>query len=220
MPELTQYMIINRVPEELIGLILMLPIVATIIAFSREVIGVKGFGIYTSLIITYAFVGTGLTNGVIIFALVLVSGTLVRLYIKRLRLLYLPRMAIVLSVVAFTIFLMFVAAAFYRQTEFLKISFFPIIIMVPLVEKFIGAQIERGPQTAITLTLETLILASLSYFIITWEWLTDIVLDWPLMVFPVIILFNVLLGKWTGLRVIELIRFRNLIKHVELSGKK
>lgn len=220
MPELTQFMIFNGVPKELIGLILMLPVVATLIAFSREIIGVKGFGIYTSLIIAYAFVGTGLTNGVIIFALVLASGTLIRLFIKHFRLLYLPRMAIVLTGVAFTIFLMFVAAAFYRQTDFLKISLFPIIIMIPLVEKFIGAQIERGPQTAITLTIETLVLASVSYFIITWGWFTGLVLAWPLALFPIVIVINVLLGKWTGLRLTELIRFRELIKYVELSNKQ
>jgi len=213
-------MILSGVPKELIGLILMLPIVATLIAFSREIIGVKGFGIYTSLIIAYAFVGTGLVNGVIIFTLILVSGTLMRLFIKGPRLLYLPRMAIILSGVAFTIFLMFIVAAFYRETSFLKISFFPIIIMITLVENFITAQIERGPQTAITLTIETLILASISYLIMTWQWLTGLVLAWPLAVFPVVIIINVLLGKWTGLRFTELIRFRELIKYVELSNKK
>lgn len=220
MPELTQYMILSGVPKELIGLILMLPIVATLIAFSREIIGVKGFGIYTSLIIAYAFVGTGLANGVVIFALVLISGTLMRLFIRHFRLLYLPRMAVVLTGVAFTIFLMFIVAAFYHQTEFLKISLFPIIIMIPLVEKFIGAQIERGSQAAITLTVETLVLASLSYLIITWGWLTGLILDWPLAVFPAVLIFNVLLGKWTGLRLTELVRFRELIKYVELSNKQ
>lgn len=220
MPELTQYMIVSGIPKELIGLILMLPIVATLIAFSREIIGVKGFGIYTSLIIAYAFVGTGLVNGAIIFTLVLISGTFMRLFIRRFRLLYLPRMAIVLTGVAFTLFFMFIVAGIWRQTDFLKISLFPIIIMIPLVEKFIGAQIERGPQTAITLTVETLVLASLSFFIITWETLTGFLLDWPLAIFPVVLLINVLLGKWTGLRLTEMVRFRELIKYVESSHKQ
>ncbi len=220
MPELTQYMITSGVPRELIGLVLMLPLIATFVAFSREIIGVKGFGIYTSLIIAYAFVGTGLASGVIIFMVVLLSGTLVRLVVRRFRLLYLPRMAIVLTGVAFTLFFMFIVAAFYREIVVLNISLFPIIIMIPLVEKFISAQIERGAQTAITLTIETLALASLSFFIITWGWLVEILLDWPLVVFPVMLILNVLIGKWTGLRVTELIRFKELIKHLELSRKQ
>lgn len=220
MPELTQFMVLNGVPLELIGLILMLPIVATIIAFSREVIGIKGFGVYTSLIIGFAFLGTGLISGFIIFAVVLSSGTLMRILIKHLRLLYLPRMAMVLSAVAFTIFLMFMTAAFLHETQFLKISLFPIIIIISLVEKFIAAQIERGPRTAITLTVETLALASLSYLIITWGTLTRLVLDWPMGVFAAAIVLNIILGKWTGLRITELIRFRGLMKHIEASSQR
>jgi len=220
MPELTQFMVLSGVPRELIGLILMLPIVATIIAFSREVIGIKGFGVYTPLIIGFAFVETGLINGIIIFAVVLASGTLMRILIKHLRLLYLPRMAMVLSAVAFTIFLMFLAAAFLRETQFLKISLFPIIIIVSLVEKFIAAQIERGPRTAITLTAETLALASSSYLVITWGWLTRLILDWPLGVFAAALVVNIVLGKWTGLRITELIRFKGLMKHLEASARR
>ncbi len=55
MSQLITYMVAQGVPKETVVLILMLPIVATIIAFARQVIGVKGFGIYTSLIITFAF---------------------------------------------------------------------------------------------------------------------------------------------------------------------
>jgi len=166
MPELTDYMITNGVPENLLGLILMVPIAATIIAFLREIVGIKGFGIYTSLIIGFAFLGTGIVNGLIIFALILLAGTFTRLFIKHLRILYLPRMAIVLSGVAFAIFLMFVVAAFYKQTDFLSISLLPIVIMIILVENFIAAQIERGPQTAITLTVETLLLPIMTSFFI------------------------------------------------------
>ncbi len=56
-------MINQGVSEEAIILLLMLPIVATIIAFSRQVIGIKGFGIYTPLIISFAFLATGLKYG-------------------------------------------------------------------------------------------------------------------------------------------------------------
>jgi len=74
----------------------MLPVVATVIAFFRHIIGIRGFGIYTSLILSFAFVEAGLEYGLIIFFLVLLAGTLARILISKLHLAYLPRMASVL----------------------------------------------------------------------------------------------------------------------------
>jgi len=53
-------MINQGVPKETLVFLLMLPIVAIVISFARQVIGIKGFGIYTPLIITFAFLVTGL----------------------------------------------------------------------------------------------------------------------------------------------------------------
>ena len=47
------------VPDGTVVLMLMLPIVVTIIAFFRQVIGIKAFGIYTPALITFAFAAIG-----------------------------------------------------------------------------------------------------------------------------------------------------------------
>jgi len=60
-------MINQGVPKETLVFLLMLPIVAIVISFARQVIGIKGFGIYTPLIITFAFLVTGLKYGLIFF---------------------------------------------------------------------------------------------------------------------------------------------------------
>ncbi len=205
-------MVAQGVPEGTVILILMLPIVATVIAFARQVIGIKGFGIYTSLIITFAFLSTGLKYGLAIFVIVLVAGTLMRFIIKRLRLLYLPRMAIVLTLVTLVIMLMFLGAGFLGKTGFLKVSIFPILIIITLVEKFIAAQIEKGNRTAIILSLETVVLSILCYFIAGWPWLRNLIYLHPEWIFLTLII-NVFLGKWTGLRLSEYFRFREVIKH-------
>lgn len=223
MQELTQFIIERGIPTDTVILILMLPVVATLIAAAREIIGIKGFGIYTSLIISFAFVRTGLTYGILIFILVLLTGTFLRFVIKQARILYLPRMAIILTGVAFAIFLLFFWAAFFRQNDFIiqaEFFIFPIIIMITLVEKFIAAQIERGEGSAVILTLETLGLALLSYGVIHFPLLRELVLRWPLGIFATAIFINILIGKWTGLRITEYFRFRDLIRSMEASSPK
>lgn len=217
---ITQYMINQGVPQETVVLLLMLPIVATIIAFGRQVIGIKGFGIYTPLIISFAFLATGLKYGLVFFMTILIVGTLIRLLAKRFRLLYLPRMAIVLTTVALAILVLLLAGAYSGRVGLVAASIFAILIMITLVEKFIAAQIERGAREAIMLTSETLILSIISFWIISWSWLQNVVLLIPLWIILGSIIINIFLGKWTGLRLAEYFRFREVIKNVELPKKK
>jgi len=220
MSSLIQYMINQGVPQETVILLLMLPIVATVIAFARQVIGIKGFGIYTPLIISFAFLATGLKYGLAFFITILLVGTLVRFLVKRLRLLYLPRMAIVLTVVALAILILFLEGAYSGRLGLIAASIFAILIMITLVEKFVAAQIQRGAREAIVLTSETLILSVISYWIISWPWLQNLVFHFPLWAILATVIINIFLGKWTGLRLSEYFRFREVIKHVELPEKK
>lgn len=219
MNTLVQFMAANGVPVDTIILILMVPVVVTVIAVSRLIFGVKGFGIYTPVIITFALVETGLKYGLAIFILVLLTGTLMRYVLRRFRILSLPRFAIVLSIVAIVILLLFAEGAYSHRTGLITVSIFPILIMITLVEKFVTAQIEKGPRTAIRLSVETLILAVACYYLVTWPWLQETFYNYPYIIFGLIIL-NILLGRYRGLRLSEYIRFREVIKHVELPQKR
>ena len=215
-----EYMIAQGVPQETIVLLLMLPIVATVIAFARQVIGIKGFGIYIPLIVSLAFLATGLKYGLALFITVLLVGTLTRLLVKRFRLLYLPRMAVVLTAVALGILLLLLAGAYTDRQGLIATSIFAILIMGTLVEKFITVQIEQGARGAIILTSETLFLSIVCYWIASWPWLQNQVLVYPLWFVLGVIIINIFLGRWTGLRLSECWRFREVIKRVELPEKK
>ena len=217
---LIQYMTTNGVPKETIVLLLMLPVIATIIAFARQVIGIRGFGIYTPLIISFAFLATGLKYGLAFFAVILTTGTLARFIVKRFRLLYLPRIAIVLIAVAIATLVVFLEGAYSGRIGIINTSIFAILIMITLVEKFIAAQIERGAEKAVILTIETLLLSMICYWVISWLWLQNIILSFPLLVVLGSIIINIILGKWTGLRFSEYFRFKEVIKRIELPEKK
>lgn len=208
------------ISEATMSLVLMLPIVATFIAFARQVIGIRGFGIYITLIVAFAFVATQLKYGLVVFFVVILAGTFFRLLIKRMRILYLPRMAIILTGVTFAVFLMFFFGSYFKIKGLQAISIFPILIMTLIVERFVAAQIERDVKTAVFMTLETLVLAIISYFIIGWMFLQQTLLNFSLISIALVFLFNYILGRWTGLRISEYFRFRELLEYLETSSKK
>ncbi len=207
-----QYFLASGVPLDTVILILMLPIIATFIAFLRQVVGIKAFGIYTPLIITFAFLATnGLKYGIAIFIAVILVGMLMRFVLRPFRLLYLPRVAITLTVVALLILFLLVAGGAMRRTGLAAVSIFPILIMITLVEKFVAVQIEKGNKTAILLAFETLVISIIGYYIASWGSLVELLVIHPwatLLTLPI----NILLGKWTGLRINEYFRFKEVIK--------
>lgn len=198
------------VPTSSIVLILMLPIVATLLAFSRQIIGIKAFGIFTPAAVTLSFLAIGLKYGLIIFVVVLLTATASRFVLRRFRLLYLPRMAIVLTAVSFSILGLFGIGTLFRQTGILAFSVFPILLLASLAEQFVEAQIRLGFRTAARLTVETLLLSVASTLIARWETLRSFVVGFPELILLTIPL-NILFGRWTGLRLTEYIRFRRLL---------
>lgn len=211
---ITNFFLTEGVPFDTVILILMLPIIATFIAFLRQVGGIKAFGIYTPLIVTFAFLATnGLKYGITIFATVILVGMAMRFILKPFRLLYLPRVAIMLTAVAIFILGILLIGGEMRRTGLAAVSIFPILIMITIVEKFVAVQIEKGNKAAIILAIETLLISIFGFFIASSETLIRL-----LAMYPWIILFtipiNILLGKWTGLRISEYFRFKEIFKHL------
>ena len=212
------YFISQGVPQESILLILMLPIVVTLIAFFRQVFGIKAFGIYTPSIVTFAFLAMageagskGIKYGVTIFISVILVGMATRYILKKFRLLYLPRVAITLSVVAFSILTVLVLGGSMQRTGLATVPIFPLLVMITIVEKFVSTQIQKGNKTAFFLAAETLFISLVGYFIISANFVVVAVLTHPwivLLTIPV----NIFLGKWTGLRVLEYWRFKEVLK--------
>jgi len=211
------FIVEQGVPLQTVALLLMLPVVVTLVAFFRQVIGIKAFGIYTPSIITFALLAfdpNGLKYGIAIFVSVIVVGTLSRLLMKQFRLLYLPRVAITVSIVSLAILFVLTIGGMYNRTGLAAVSIFPLLIMITLAEKFIATQIEKGSRVALILAVETLIISVVGYFLVSWNALVILVLQFPwIILFTFLINFS--LGKWTGLRITELIRFRKIIRHLQ-----
>jgi len=212
--------LINRgVSINAILLILLLPIAATIVAFARQIVGIKAFGVYIPTILALTFVAIGIGAGLVVLFVVLLIGTLIRILLKHLRLLYLPRMAILITFLSLFILLLFFASARINNLSLLSVSVFPILILVILAEEFVKVQIQEGPRNAWFLTLETVILSIITFYLINSPLLRNVLLSYPEVILLCFIV-NFVLGKWTGLRIWEYYRFKEVIKAINLIDKQ
>ncbi|MDA1168914.1 MAG: PKD domain-containing protein [bacterium] len=207
------YLINKGVPINSVSLILMLPVIATILSFSRQVIGMKAFGLVTPAMTTLSFLVMGLPYGLVVFLSILIAGTLTRLAMRKLRLLYLPRMALVLTGVSLAILLVFGLGIATDNNALASFSIFPILILTLLAEEFIALQFKSGAKKALTVTAWTLALAIGCYFIVSWQIVRTLFVSYPEIVLLAIPI-NVLLGRWTGLRLTEYIRFKRLLRYI------
>jgi len=204
--------IFRCVSEETIILLILLPLVASAVAAARHLLGFRGFGILIPTAIAVTFVVTGISTGIFVFLTILAVATLARWLLKKLRLHYLPRMALLLWFVTLVVLALIIAAPFFELQELTAISIFPIIILILLFEDFIGVQIGKSFREAVRLTTETIIIALLGFVIFKFELLRKWALVYPhwLILAPVVL--NLLIGRFTGLRLFEHRRFRRLLK--------
>lgn len=221
------FLVNKGIPDNTIALLLLLPIIATVVAIMKQVVGITTFGIYTPSIITLSFLVIGMPIGLLTLFTAISIGAISRPILKRVRMLFIPKMAIVLTVVSLALFLILILSTYLElfNAEFLSIAIFPMVILSTLVEKFISVKTEKGLSSASILMAETVFVSIIAYFIVGGEinlGITNFKFDaikiftlaHPEIIF-LLIFVNLFLGKWSGVRLLEYIRFREVLRHLE-----
>jgi len=201
----------NGVPANTIVLVLLFPVVTTIIAASRHLIGLRGFGIFTPALVAVAFLATGIVSGLLLFLVIIVVASTGRVIISKFKMPYMPRTSLLLWLVSMAVLALLLVSPRLNLEALADLSIFPILLLVLLAETFIEVQNKRNMSQALEMTAETLILASLSYFVINLGTVQKFVFLNPEITVIGVALFNVFLGKFVGLRLVEHLRFRKLL---------
>lgn len=204
----------SGVPANTIVLLLLLPIVAFVIAFTRNIIGIRGFGIFLPAALSVVFVATGPAVGIGLFLVIVIVSTSMRLILRKLKvkLQYLPRMAFILWAVVVGVLSVLFLAPVLKFSDLANVSIFAVLFLVLLAEDFTRVQLGKSVKTAMQLTFETLILSLISFLFLTFQPLQSYVLLNPEISLIFIAGADLILGKYTGLRVMEFYRFRKLIR--------
>jgi hypothetical protein len=202
------------VPANTIVLLLLLPLIATVIAVARHIIGIRGFGIFLPAALAVVFVATGPVVGLALFLIIVFISTVTRLILRKIKvkLQYLPRMALLLWLVCLGVLGVLFAVPLLPYREITDVSIFAVLILALLAEDFTRVQLGKSINTAISLTSETLLLSLISYLLLTFGPLQEFALLNPEAFLIIILVSDLLLGRYVGLRFLEIWRFRRLIR--------
>lgn len=198
------------IPQDLLKIILMIPLGALVVVIFRNVVGIQTFGTFLPALIAAAARETGLMWGLVGFVLIIIISSLVRKMLDWMQLLHSPKMAIMLSTVVIVMMSMTVISVHFNLFELAHVTLFPIAILAITAERFAIIESEQGSIKAYKITLTTLIVISACYVVMGSQFLQSMILAFPELLLVVIAL-NLWLGKWIGMRVTEFFRFRKLI---------
>ncbi len=202
--------------QEVYRTLLMVPIGAFMMLILRNLIGIKTFGTFMPVLVALAFRETRLIAGIVLFVTVVGLGLLVRFYLERLRLLLVPRLTAVLILVVVLMAGVSIVSNRLGIEVGLSIALFPMVILAMTIERISIAWEERGAGKAMREAFGTLLVASLAYIVMSWDPLEHFVFVFPevlLLLFAV----TLVLGRYSGYRLNELFRFRNLARESEKS---
>ena len=203
---------LTRLPlnmQEIIALLLLLPLGAIITAIFRNVIGIRTFGTFTPVLIALCFVQADLRTGALVFFVVLTVGILARLLLNQLKLLLVARLGIILTLVVLCMILAVSILDYMNLTPSASAVLLPMVILTMMIERFNITAEEDGLPQAFKVFAGTLGVAICCLLVLGLEGLGRLVL-----MFPEIQLFNaaalLLIGRYSGYRLTELWRFRDI----------
>lgn len=205
--------IFSGVSANTIVLLLLLPVVALTIAAARHIIGIRGFGIFLPAALSVVLIETGPVLGLILFLVIVTVSTALRIGMRRLgvKLQYLPRMSFVLWTVVVSMLGVLFLSPLIQRPELTSVSIFPILILILLSEDFSKVQLGKSAKVAVSVTTETIVLALVSYIVLTTKALQTFAILQPELFLAGVVVGNYLLGRYSGLRLRELWRFRQLL---------
>lgn len=200
------------VAEKTIVMLLLLPLVASLGGVLHYVLGLSGYGIFMPTMIAVTFLATGIFGGLLLFGVILLVSILGNLGVKKLKLHFWPSRAINLCLVAVATFGLMTVTANSQVIDLSQISIFPVLFMILLAEEFARTQLIKSRKEAVSLMVGTLILAVIGAGLMQWQWLEQAVLRYPEVVIGVVLVVNLGVGNYTGMRLMEIKRFRKAIR--------
>lgn len=194
--------------------LLTVPIGAFIILLLRNFIGIKTFGTFMPVLIALAFRETHVIWGISLFVIIVSFGLLARFYLDQLRLLLVPRLAAILTVVILLMIFISVVSQNLGLDSGLSVALFPMVILTMTIERMCITWDERGASEAIKSGAGSLVAAVLSYWAMSNEAVQYLVFAFPELLL-VLLGFILWFGQYRGYRLSELKRFKALASAIE-----
>jgi 7 transmembrane helices usually fused to an inactive transglutaminase len=209
--------------QQFVRFLLLLPVAAVVVSVFRVVIGIPTYGMFAPALLGLIFRDLrALPWGLGTFVLTVMVGWGLRRGLDRFHLLLIPRAGALLTLIVIFLSAVVVAAHRFGVTVTGYVALFPLIILTHLVERFWTIEAEDGTAASFRTLLGTVIVVAAVSLVLS----PDILGRW-LFRHPeallVVVAAQLLLGRYTGYRLTELYRFRDVIEfesapHAGLCG--
>lgn len=193
--------------QALFKTILLIPIGALVVVLLRVLVGIKTSGTFMPVLIALAFIQTSLFTGLVGFLLVVAVGLVIRSYLSYLNLLLVARVSAVIITVIAIISVFSVVAYRMGLNAGLTITFFPMIILSWTIERMSILWEEEGPKEVLIQGGGSLVTAVLAFLAMNNPWIRHITFNF-LGIQLILMGMILLLGNYTGYRLLELRRFK------------
>jgi hypothetical protein len=193
--------------QALFQTILLIPIGALVVVLLRVLVGVKTSGTFMPVLIALAFIQTSLMTGLLGFLLIVAVGLVIRNYLSYLNLLLVARVSAVIITVIAIISIFSVIAYRMGLNAGLTITFFPMIILAWTIERMSILWEEEGPKEVLIQGGGSLMTAVIVYLAMNNPVVRHITFNF-LGVQLILMALILLLGNYTGYRLLELRRFK------------
>ncbi|RMF99600.1 MAG: hypothetical protein D6741_08210 [Planctomycetota bacterium] len=205
---------LTRLPlpvQETLGVLLLIPFGAVVTCLFRNVVGLETSGRFAPVLLALSFVFSDWRMGLVVLGAVLLLGLTARSLVEGLQLLVMPRLSLILTLVVWIVVFGVSVFDYFEFTPTTEAVLLPMVILTMIVERFFLTSQEEDVRTAVRHLGGTLIVAAVCYGLLRWESVGRL-----LVAFPEIHILTMacllILGRYTGYRLAELWRFRQLAR--------
>ena len=217
MEQLTSWLIDYGFTREILMFILYIPVIATIVNASRYLVGMKMFGVYAPVVLAFAYVFTGLRFGLLVTVAVILATLLTYSLLRKIRMHYLSRIAINYTVISFFIIGIIllneispiqVTSEYYALKQVTPLG---LVLIATLSDFFIKQYVKKSLLTTMRSLIETIVIAVVGWWLLSLRngAFGDFVMT-QIWIYPVIIIFNIIIGQFVGLRLKDFSRFKRV----------
>ena len=199
--------------NNMLNILLLIPFGALVTAFLRNIVGLETFGTFSPMLLALAFCEVTIGFGMIIFLGIFFLGWALRKALDALKILFIPKLSIILSATVIIVIMIMLVGFNIGVKKMYYVSIFPLVIISWIIERFTISQMEDGTIPALKLGFSTLLTAVIIYYFMNLHILRVYLFAFPELILAIIGLL-LIIGRYTGLRLNEVLRFRELSKRL------
>lgn len=205
---------------ELIGFLLATCVAIIILNFLKQVIGFNVFGIYYPLLFAITIAVLGVSGAFVFLVTGFVSIYLINRFSKRLHLLLHAKRSLLLGLYIFLLLLAIWVDNFF---EFHLVQYsvfenalivFPLLITVILAEKIFQEDINLFERSGFFDVMQYAAIIFIAYIVIENQTLRYFLISYPDSII-IFILGNIVIWRYTGLQIVEYVRFMPLLRKLD-----